>query len=102
MLPTINEFLDRRTVPGRSVPLYVLRSVCFGWARKNGGPFIEAGTLEDVVQQRGARISLRRSDGKPQVLGISLLPADAPDNVTPNAAGAAAAMRNIAEASGNG
>jgi hypothetical protein len=97
MIPTIHEFLDRRTVPGKGVPLYVLRGVCFRWARENGGPFIEAGALEDVVRQRGARIGLR-ADGDPQVLGISLLRADAPDNVVPNFAGAAEAMRQIAGA----
>ncbi|MGC5411372.1 hypothetical protein ACPXCX_48040, partial [Streptomyces sp. DT225] len=80
MIPTINEFLNRRTVPGRCAPLYVLRGVCFQWSQDNGGPFIEAGALEDVLRRRGARIALRRSDGKPQVLGISLLPAEAPDN----------------------
>jgi hypothetical protein len=100
MIPTIHEFLDRRTVPGKGVPLYVLRGVCFRWAREHGGPFIEAGTLEDVVRERGARIGLR-ADGKPQVLGISLLRADAPDNVIPKVAVAAAAMRNIAKGSGS-
>ncbi|MDT3724268.1 hypothetical protein ROS62_04950 [Streptomyces sp. DSM 41972] len=95
MIPTIHEFLERRTVPGKGVTLYVLRSVCARWSRERGGPFIEAGTLEDVVRQRGARIGLR-ADGKPQVFGITLLPADAPDNYVPNAAGAAEAMRRIA------
>ncbi|WP_141666113.1 hypothetical protein [Streptomyces hirsutus] len=96
MLPTINEFLDRRTVPGKGVPLYVLRGVCFRWARENGGPFIDIETLEAQVKARGARIGLR-ADGEPQVLGIRLLPADAPDNVVPNAAGAAEAMHKIAQ-----
>ncbi|MGW3455528.1 hypothetical protein ACWDRL_18775 [Streptomyces albidoflavus] len=97
MISTIHEFLDRRTVPGKGVPLYVLRGVCFRWSRAHGGPFIEAGALEDVVRQRGARIALR-ADGKPQVLGISLLLADAPDSIVPNAAAAAEAMRGIAGA----
>ncbi|WP_405903313.1 hypothetical protein OG696_21970 [Streptomyces sp. NBC_00656] len=97
MIPTINDFLDRRTVSGKTVPLYVLRHVCFRWSREHGGPFIEAGALEDMVRQRGARIGLR-ADGRPQVLGISLLPADAPDRICPDMASAAEAMRVIAGA----
>ncbi|MFD5454357.1 hypothetical protein [Streptomyces olivaceus] len=98
MIPTIHEFLNRRTDPGKGVPLYVLRGVCLKWSRNRGGPFIEAGALEDIVRQRGARITFRRSDGKPYVYGISLKPAEVPDNVIPNKAGAAEAMRGIAGA----
>lgn len=95
MIPTINEFLDRRTVPGKGVPLHVLRGVCFRWAREYGRPFIEAGALEDVVRQRGARIALR-ADGAPEVRGISLVRACTPDNVIPDVEGAAKALRKIA------
>ncbi|MGW6293017.1 hypothetical protein [Streptomyces sp. NPDC055058] len=98
MIPTVHEFLDRRTGPGKGVPLYVLRNVCARWSRERGGPFIEAGALEDVVRQRGARIVFRRSDGKPYVYGIALHAADAPDNFVPDKASAAEAMRTIAGA----
>ncbi|MFC8566271.1 hypothetical protein ACFUIW_10980 [Streptomyces sp. NPDC057245] len=97
MIPTIRNFLDLRTVPGDRVPLYVLRSACNTWARNRRGPFVEVGVLEDVVRQRGARIVIRRSDGEPLVIGIRLLPRDAPDNIVPDIAGAAAAMRVMAE-----
>ncbi|MEU1349997.1 hypothetical protein [Streptomyces sp. NPDC005795] len=97
MLPTINRFIDARTASGGSVPLYVLRSVCFGWSRAHGGPFIEVDALEDVLRQRGATIS-RRPDGEYLVRGLSLLPIGAPD-ANAAAADTAAAMRKIATAS---
>ncbi|WP_210637377.1 hypothetical protein [Streptomyces sp. GESEQ-13] len=98
MIATIHAFLDRRTVPGKGVPLYVLRDVCFRWARERGGPFIETAALEGVVTQRGARIVFRRSDGKPYVYGIAPLSAETPDNFVPDKAGALAAMHTIAGA----
>ncbi|MFD3994265.1 hypothetical protein [Streptomyces sp. NPDC058548] len=98
MITTINDFLDRRAIPGRGFSLLVLREIITGWSRKTGGSYVEIGVLEEVLIERGYRIG-SRPNGEPVVIGLGILGLNAPDNprptIAPNSATAAAAMRRI-------